>query len=347
MITFSIEPRSPVRGIAVLALALASAMPGPASAVTVTHNFEITTRLLPGQVFREQWDWDVYATTSTSPPSCNSLDGSKDKTVFFTPPKADSKSVKAVGCPRAFADATASLNAVSAAQNSHTVTANAAVSGPGYASAYGRATSRLGFQAGTQARNGRVGWQPGWTFDRISANSVQRVGIDPLDIAFLNLDTGEMQSSRLWDSRITLNGMGSSTWQDGRIVLDGIDGEFFVALESPFITSGTGSMRLLFENGFVTLSEDSGIFDGLLPTIGELSQMDFAFGNAAGNISIDFNFGADNNNGFVMSGASSSEASESAAIPEPASGWLAILAALIGLAVTRQGRRRGETGHPN
>ena len=55
MITFSIEPRSRVRSIAVLALALASAMPGPASAVTVTHNFDITTRLLPGQVFREQW----------------------------------------------------------------------------------------------------------------------------------------------------------------------------------------------------------------------------------------------------------------------------------------------------
>ena len=347
MITFSIEPCSPVRSIAVLALALASAMPGPASAVTVTHNFEITTRLLPGQVFREQWAWNVHADAHSSPPSCNSTPpNDSGRTGFFVPPLVDSRPVSA-DCPRAHADATASLNAVSAAQNFHTVTANAAVSGPGYASAFGQATSHLAFQAGTQARNGTVEWRPGWTIHAMSINSVQRVGIDPLDIAFLNLDTGETQSSRLWDSRITLNGMGSSTWQDGRIVLDGIDGEFFVALESPFITSGTGSMRLLFENGFVTLSEDSGIFDGLLPTIGELSQMDFAFGNAAGNISIDFNFGADNNSGFVMSGATSSEASERAAIPEPASGWMAILAALIGLAVTRQGRRRGETGHPN
>ena len=67
MITFSIEPCSPVRSIAVLALALASAMPGPASAVTVTHNFEITTRLLPGQVFREQWAWNVHADAHSSP----------------------------------------------------------------------------------------------------------------------------------------------------------------------------------------------------------------------------------------------------------------------------------------
>lgn len=333
-------------GRALAGLILSSLVAGSTLAANATpnHSFDILADLKPGEVFRQQWGWRVNATAISNRPTCVQRDpglGRPDGgvTPFFVPPSSGSEMAIAL-CPAAFGLSSSSFEAMANGKNSHDVFAFATVDGPGPAFASAYALSKLGYQVGTKSRRGTIRWTPGWRVDTLSAFDVAARGSDPIELAFLNLDTGEIQSSTLWDSQVTLAGKGLSAWENGRIQVDGLNGEFFVTLESPYITSGTGSMRLQFEGGLVILSEDSGIFDGLLPSIGALAQLDMAFGDAMGTIDIDFDFGADNTNGFDLTAVVSSDAEASAAVPEPASLWLAI-AALLGLMRCRRSASRG------
>ena len=328
-------------GRALGGLMLSGLFAGSALAANATpnHSFNILANLKPGEVYRQQWGWRVNATAISNRPSCVMRDpllGQSDGgvTPFFVPPSSGFEFAFAQ-CPAALGVSSSSFTALANGENTHDVFAFATVDGPGPAFASAYALSKLGYQVGTKTRRGTIRWIPGWHVDTLSAHDVAARGTDPIELAFLNLDTGEVQSSTLWDSQVTLAGKGLSEWQNGRIQLDGLNGEFFVTLESPYITSGTGSMRLQFEGGLVTLSEDSGIFDGLLPSIGALAQLDMAFGDAMGTIDIDFDFGADNTNGFDLTAAVSSEAEASAAVAEPATAWLGLLA-LAGLALSRR-----------
>ena len=323
-------------GAGPLALILLFACAGSASAALSlpTHKwtwFDLSVK--PGEVFREQWAWNDLAQASSRPPGCSKQDKSSGKTPFFTPPSNGFETADAV-CPKAAATAQSSFTSANNGRNSHDVFAHATVVPPGPARAFASAQSVLGFQVGTSDRRGRISWVPGWHVSTLEAHSVAAVGSDPIDVSFLNLDTGELQTSRLWESKVILNGEGNSVWESGRVQLSGLSGEFLVELESPYITSGTGSMRLLFDDGLVTLSEDSGIFDGLLPVIGELASLDFAFGDVLGSIDIAFDFGSINNSGFVFTGEISAEATALAEVPEPSTAWL-VLWTLLGLALSQ------------
>jgi hypothetical protein len=120
----------------------------------------------------------------------------------------------------------------------------------------------------------------------------------------LNLDDYSLQESTLFDLGLNLYGEGESSCENGDVLISGIDGDFGLVMDSPYITSGTGSMSLAFSDGLVTLSEDSGIFDGLLPGIGTSSEaISFHLGDLSGEINIDFDYGPDNVNGFDATGA--------------------------------------------
>lgn len=323
----------PRRPLPAALLSLACLSPMAVQAATVSHEFNIQAHLRPGEVFREQWAWRDSAAASSR--GCfDSPAPLAGRTNFFTPPSSGAKSLQA-HCGGAHAEASSTFEAQVSGFNRHTVTANASVTPPGPEAASANAQSVLGFQVGTQSRRGTVQWIPGWRIDPLSTHAVRSVGHDPIDLDFLDLDTGLTQSSRLWDSQVSLGSRGSSSWENGRIQLDGFNGEFFVVLDSPYITTGTGRMRLLFENGLVTSSEDDGIFDGLLPLVGQLALMDIGVGDAMGLLNIGFDFGDDNTRGFEMSGSVGSEASASASVAEPQSGALVLLA-LLALARRRR-----------
>ena len=331
------------RALGGLMLSFAATGPSFASDAFVTHNFQITT-LQPGQVIKEQWAWNDFAKAVSRPPLCqDSPNQEHDRTDSFLLPFSLEKTADATTkCPRATAKAISKVNAQTPLENLHSVKATATAKGPDFASAFAIAQSALGFKVGTPTGKHAIDWKTNWTVHNLLDTDVRAAGHDPLDVSLLNLDNGQVMSSRLWDSGVSLSGKGSSVWENGHILLDGFNGEFFVTLESPYLTSGSGSMRLLFEGGLVTLSEDTGIFDGLLPLIGELAQMDIAFGDASGAISIEFDFGVTSSSGFELSGETSSEAEASAAVAEPATAWLGLLA-LAGLALSR--RRPIEWGH--
>jgi hypothetical protein len=133
----------------------------------------------------------------------------------------------------------------------------------------------------------------------------------------LNLDDDSLQESLLFDLELHLNGEGRSSCENGDVQISGMDGDFSLVMESPYITSGTGSMSLVFSDGLVTQSEATGIFDGLLPGIGSASDaISFHLGDSSGDINIDFDYGSDNINGFDAT-AVFGNAGQAEDVPEP------------------------------
>jgi hypothetical protein len=174
------------------------------------------------------------------------------------------------------------------------------------------ASSALGLLVGTKDGKGNIKWNPNWSIDRIG------YGRDPIDFSVRNLDTDELIETQLLEIALD-SGTGTvASWQNGHIQLQGGDGLFFINMDSPYITSGCGTLKLAFANGKVTESYASGVFSSIiLPSIDESANLDFMFGDSAGNISIDFDFGEENTNGYEFTAALAGSGEISEVIPEP------------------------------
>ena len=180
----------------------------------------------------------------------------------------------------------------------HRVDGDATIAGDGW---YARAfsSSKLALNQGVPRSNGTVKWKPNWVVDRIRGSS--RAGRDPVDISVTNLDTGHRLDDHLFDLQFHLGPGGSGSWEDGRLQLDGFDGSFYVSIEGNYLTSPKGSMLLEFDPaGRVTRSEDSGVFNGLLPLVNESARLDLLVsdyvGEKDGTINLDFDFGMESGN---------------------------------------------------
>jgi hypothetical protein len=116
---------------------------------------------------------------------------------------------------------------------------------------------------------------------------------------------------------VNLNGPGTSTDENGNITISGRDGSFSLVMDSPYITSGIGTITLSFSGGLVTESDATGIYAGLLPGVGSGSDaISFHIGDGQGNVDIDFDYGPDNVNGFDADATFANSGSWSE-VPEP------------------------------
>ena len=260
----------------------------------VEHTYKLN--LHGNQVYRVKWDGWAYA-ESWGADHARMVD---PKSGPYTPPATDNVWAWANAHPAyssTHADFTANLNGTGSVNSWGYVKVP-----PGGTRAIGDASSTLYLNCGAVDRKGNTKWNAKW--NAVSATTSHVFGHDPISVSFLNLDDDSLQESLLFDLELNLYGEGKSSCENGDVLISGIKGDFGLVMESPYITSGTGSMSLAFSDGLVTQSEATGIFAGLLPGIGTSSDaISFHLGDLSGDINIDFDYGPDNVNGFDATAA--------------------------------------------
>ncbi len=253
-------------------------------AYKVRHDY--TIQLNPNGVIRGAWKHDVKTSAKSRGAR---VDRDRDRGTIgpFSAPYSNSKSVDSSSGSLAKAEANAQIT-FTPTGGFHQVDGWAAIANKGqWARSY--AKSVAAFNVGVRKPNGKIKWKPSWKVDKISGSA--RVGRDPVDLTLTDLDTGLTRSARLFEVETKMGGAGSSTWENGRLQLDGYDGSFSLNMESPYLSSPGGRMSLAYdEQGIVTHSEDSGVFDGLLPTVGQRALLDLQIGDANGEIDLDYDF---------------------------------------------------------
>ena len=250
-------------------------------------------------------------------------------------PTANTTGLQSVAAGGASADAIAFYTANANGTGSHTLRGQANL-GTGTA-AVSSARSTIGLRKTAPDAKGHIIWKGDWLIDTLYSGRET----DPLAISVIDLDLGSEINSDLFSFDVDLLGMGMAAWQNGIVKVDGQAGHISIMMDSPYITTGTGRIDLTFAGGVVTASDDSGVFDGLLPAVGSASTFSFALGDANG-IDIGFDFGDANVAGYSINLDIGVEA-QVAEVPEAGTHALMALGLAVGLVAVRQ--RRRERGH--
>lgn len=156
---------------------------------------------------------------------------------------------------------------------------------------------------------------------------------DPVTFDILDSDTGLHTLGRLENIDAELNGTGSFTWADNLFTVDATDFAFNLDLGSPFIAAGErGTVDFRISGGIVTTSTATGIFAGLLPTVGSGGAFSTPFSNE---LTVDYDFGSlGGANPLVSIGID--DGGSARAVPEPGT----LLLACTGLVLLSLTRRR-------
>jgi len=295
----------------------------------VQHKFNINVNAAAGQEFRGIWQWRTFAQARGQ--DGTATDGSSNKKDFVG--ASDGNMFADATKAGAFATDTAAFTVDATGSGSHEVGGLAEVDRPAGFYAKASSESQISFNIGTVNAMGRILWGPRWTNSRISGT--QSIGRDPVTLSVRDMDTGVLASTTLWDIGLDLGEGGSSTYENGDLKFHGGGhGSFHLEMESPFLTGDQGHMEMSWDGGVVTSSDDSGVFDGLLPTLGGAADLSAHIGDANGNVSLGFDMGGTNVNGYDM-GIGFETDGVAEAVPEPGS-----LAALGLSLASFAGRRR-------
>jgi hypothetical protein len=159
--------------------------------------------------------------------------------------------------------------------------------------AYAFSYAQLSARGGQQLRNGQILWRPQISTPPVVGGAIagpfnQRRGRDPINFMILDLVTGELLEEVLLDISYDILGLGSLEWDSttGSFSIDAENAEFHIDISSPF-TLQQGVLDLDITNGLITVANDTGIFDGVLPAIGSSGT----FSTTLGDITLDYDFG--------------------------------------------------------
>jgi hypothetical protein len=133
-----------------------------------------------------------------------------------------------------------------------------------------------------------------------------------------------------------------ANWVGGDLNFLGSNGTFDMNMNSPYLTSGRGTLHLAFSGGVVTQSTSTGVFAGQAPGVGQSSAFTSHFGDSNGDFNMDYDFGAANTNGFNFDIAFEGNGFVEA-VPEPCS--LLAIGLGAGLFACRR-RKAGEAVGP-
>lgn len=205
---------------------------------------------------------------------------------------------------------------------------------------YGVSTSQILARGGRMFRNGRIQWG-NWMEDHVTDNAFAR-GKDPISFTLLDLEDGTYLEDTLLDIETTLGkedqeltypGGPDDKWlcENNQITVTARYATLLVDISSPY-TVQQGTATLTIDEGFVVESVDTGMFDGLLPSVGTLADnLSFAFPSE---FTLDYDLGEFNGHeldiNLNLGNGGNSTAVE---IPEPATLCLLLLG---GLALRRR-----------
>ncbi len=103
---------------------------------------------------------------------------------------------------------------------------------------------------------------------------------DPIHIVANNLDTGVSVEASLLAFEMIADSVGTLSWDAGVFQTDHQELDFIMDIPSSHVAPGeSGSIHLRIEQGMVTISDDTGIFDGMLPPAGVGVPLAFPFPN--------------------------------------------------------------------
>jgi hypothetical protein len=204
-----------------------------------------------------------------------------------------------------------------------------------YAFSYAQITAR----GGRQLRNGQIQWRPQISTAPVFGSSFAR-GYDPIDFTILDLVTGDSVESVLLDISYDIRGLGSLEWDSttGYFSIDAKNAEFHIDITSPF-TLQQGILDLEIVDGLITVANDTGIFDGVLPSVGTPG----AFLTTLGDITLDYDFGEFGGHDLdIAANFGGGGSAHVVAIPEPSSFsiFTAGIALVLGYRKRRCPRRR-------
>lgn len=149
------------------------------------------------------------------------------------------------------------------------------------AECYAYSSAAIHVRGGILLANGHFQWSPTIMSDIVGAGVSDLVVVsDPIHFNAVNLDTGVTVEATLLDYSLDMSGDGLIQWAGDLFESDLQDLDFAIDIPPTFTTPGSeGTMHLRVENGVVTISDDTGIFDGLLPPAGVLTPLSFILPN--------------------------------------------------------------------
>lgn len=150
---------------------------------------------------------------------------------------------------------------------------------------------------------------------------------DPIEFSATDLSTGETRAGVFFDSNVSIyDGNGELTWKNGILTISAtggslLSGSFSIDMSSIY-TLQKGSLNFEFKDNTVTTSTSSGVFEGLMPSVGQNAIGVFT----TGQIGFDYDLGFGSNQidltlNIPDSGSADAVAS---AVPEPESYTLLI-----------------------
>ncbi len=160
-------------------------------------------------------------------------------------------------------------------------------------SAYAYSSAAIFVRGGVQLANGRIQWNSNIMSDIIGGGaSANNIAVrDPVHFVAENLDTGDVVEASLFDYFIDAEEGGIVQWTGDVFETDAPELEFVLDMPSAFVAPGqAGSITLIISNGIVVFSDDTGVFDGLLPPDGTAVPISFPLPNT---IDLDYNLGLD------------------------------------------------------
>jgi hypothetical protein len=223
--------------------------------------------------------------------------------------------------------------------------------GPGVSSASTRAASSSQVEArgGRPMGRGQIQWTP--VFSSVAAGG-PGLFVDPIFFEVVDLATGSVLSSGDLLSIVgDVDGAGSQiVWDNtGLVSVSATEASMTIDIPGTFTTQ-QGALVLQVAGGIVTQSDDSGMFDGLLPPVGSPGNFSFQAAGAGG-ILLDYDTGFfaptdDGMTGINIHFDNAGEANDAVSdtgIPEPIS-LAGFGAGLLALAAVTWRRRRGKQG---